>query len=284
VALIATVLPNPVAMLRLRAALRDRFDIRPCESVADVLIACGEHAISTVVVDPYDPRGHDPDFEPLRQIKRLYPSVSIVLYVSAPPAQPQHLFEMGRLGLDALVIADQEDSPTQLLNKLEQSGARALADAVRRSLGDLKPTVRDAVLTVVARAHERLSPESLARLLGIRRKLLADRLSESGFPSPQPLIAWGRLIVASRMLEDAERSADSVAMALEFPSGSAFRNTCQRYLRLAPQQIRQRGGARHVIQAFLANRPGVTAEEEIAPEREPEPSIPTWMQRTGTES
>jgi transcriptional regulator GlxA family with amidase domain len=191
---------------------------------------------------------------------------------------------MGRLGLDALVIADQEDSPTQLLNKLEQSGARALADAVRRSLGDLKPTVRDAVLTVVARAHERLSPESLARLLGIRRKLLADRLSESGFPSPQPLIAWGRLIVASRMLEDAERSADSVAMALEFPSGSAFRNTCQRYLRLAPQQIRQRGGARHVIQAFLANRPGVTAEEEIAPEREPEPSIPTWMQRTGTES
>lgn len=283
-ALIATVLPNPVAMLRLRTALRDRFDIRPCETVGELLTACGEHAISTVVVDPYDPRAHTPEFEPLRQIKRLYPSISIVLYVSVPPAQPQHLFEMGRLGLDALVIGDQDDSPTQLLAKIEQSGARALADAVRRSLGELKPTVRDAVLMVVARAHERLSPESLARLLGIRRKLLADRLAESGFPSPQPLIAWGRLIVAARMLEDAERSADSVAMALEFPSGSAFRNTCQRYLRLAPQQIRQRGGARYVIAAFLASRAAVLAtaerhEDDEAVDAEAPPLRPTGTER-----
>jgi AraC-like DNA-binding protein len=210
-----------------------------------------------------------PDFEPLRQLKRRYPSVSIVLYVSQPPATAQHMFEMGRLGLDALVVSDQDDGPTQLLARIEQSGARALADSVRRALGELKPTVRDAVLTVVARAHERLSPESLARLLGIRRKLLAERLAEAGFPSPQPLIAWGRLIVASRMLEDAQRSADSVALALEFPSGSAFRNTCQRYLRLAPQQIRASGGAAYVIRAFLEQRQdmgSIEPEGERAPD------------------
>jgi hypothetical protein len=62
------------------------------------------------------------------------------------------------------------------------------------------------------------------------------------------------LIVAARMLEDDQRSADSVALALEFPSGSAFRNTCQRYLRLAPQQIRASGGAEFVIQAFLGQK------------------------------
>lgn len=253
-ALIATLLPNPVCAMRLRAALRDRYTLRPCESLAEVLKVCATSAVSTLVVDPYDSRSHAPDFEPLRQLKRLYPSVSIVLYVSLPPATAQHVFEMGRLGLDALVVSDHDDAPTHLLARIEQSGARALADAVRRALGDLKPTARDAILTVVARAHERLSPESLARLLGIRRKLLAERLAEAGFPSPQPLIAWGRLIVAARMLEDEQRSADSVALALEFPSGSAFRNTCQRYLRLAPQQIRARGGAEFVMQAFLAQR------------------------------
>ena len=44
------------------------------------------------------------------------------------------------------------------------------------------------------------------------------------------------------MLEDANRSADSAARALDFPSGSAFRNTCQRYLKATPQEIRAAGG------------------------------------------
>lgn len=258
-ALIATLLPNPVSAMRLRSALRDRYTLRSCETLKELLALCGSSAVSTVVVDPYDARSRVPDFEPLRQLKRRYPSVSIVLYVTCPPATAQHMFEMGRLGLDGLVVTEQDDGPTQLLSRIEQSGARALADTVRQALGDLKPTARDAVLTVVARAHERLSPETLARLLGIRRKLLAERLAEAGFPSPQPLIAWGRLIVAASMLEDEQRSADSIALALEFPSGSAFRNTCQRYIRLAPQQIRQAGGALHVIQAFLSQR------REVAP-------------------
>jgi AraC-like DNA-binding protein len=62
------------------------------------------------------------------------------------------------------------------------------------------------------------------------------------------------LIVAASMLEDGSRSADGVAGALDFPSGSAFRNTCQRYLGCTPHQIRQRGGAGWVIQELLVNR------------------------------
>jgi len=53
------------------------------------------------------------------------------------------------------------------------------------------------------------------------------------------------------MLEDPHRSADSVARILDFPSGSAFRNTCQRYLSAAPQEIRNDGGSAFVVTAFL---------------------------------
>jgi AraC-like DNA-binding protein len=62
------------------------------------------------------------------------------------------------------------------------------------------------------------------------------------------------LIVAASMLEDGSRSADGVAGALDFPSGSAFRNTCQRYLGCTPHQIRLRGGAAWVITELLVNR------------------------------
>ena len=43
-----------------------------------------------------------------------------------------------------------------------------------------------------------------------------------------------------------------MAFALEYPSGSAFRNSCQRYLGATPHEIRARGGASWVIERFLA--------------------------------
>jgi hypothetical protein len=65
------------------------------------------------------------------------------------------------------------------------------------------------------------------------------------------LITWGRIIVAAHMLEDPKRSANNVASALDFPSGSAFRNTCQRYLHATPEKIRTRGGAAYAVRALL---------------------------------
>ncbi|HVP69762.1 MAG TPA: hypothetical protein VMS45_00480, partial [Gemmatimonadaceae bacterium] len=56
----------------------------------------------------------------------------------------------------------------------------------------------------------------------------------------------------ARLLEDADRTADGVAMALDYPSGSAFRNACQRYVGAAPHQMRARGGAAYVVGELLA--------------------------------
>lgn len=40
-------------------------------------------------------------------------------------------------------------------------------------------------------------------------------------------------------------------MTLGYPSGSAFRNTCQRYLHATPGEIRARGGAAYAVRALL---------------------------------
>jgi hypothetical protein len=64
------------------------------------------------------------------------------------------------------------------------------------------------------------------------------------------------------MLDDLNRSADAVSAALKFPSGSAFRNTCQRYVHATPTELRQRGGAEYVVSQLLAEsdrRPRRTA-------------------------
>jgi methylphosphotriester-DNA--protein-cysteine methyltransferase len=58
-------------------------------------------------------------------------------------------------------------------------------------------------------------------------------------------------MVAGQMLADRQRSADAVSRALDFPSGSAFRNTCQRYLGLKPTEIRSAGGSSAVVERFF---------------------------------
>lgn len=246
---IVTLLPQPPRLQRLRAAIRDRHTIVTCDDWSTVTRMCETEPVHLAVLDLY--ADGPANFERVRVLKLRFPRVALIAYVSITPERARDMFDAGRCGLDGLVVADLDDAPTALLTQVEKAEARSVASVVRPAIAGLKPTVRDAVLASVTRAHERLTPEAFARLLAVPRRLLTRRLTEAGFPAPHRLLTWGRLIVAAHMLEDVHRSADSVAQVLDFPSGSAFRNTCQRYLHATPQQLRDRGGAAYVIEVFM---------------------------------
>jgi AraC-like DNA-binding protein len=246
---IATLVPNATHLQRLRAAIRDRHEIAECDSWTQLAAACLEQPVRVVVVDFYS--NGRLRLEALRKLKYRFPRLTVIGYVSFAADRAHDLFEAGRAGLDALILADSDDSTRNVLAVVGQAESRSLGDAVRRSLESVDPSVREAVLLAVTRAHERISPTQFAELLALHRRTLGKRLAAAGFPPPQRLITWGRLIVAAHMLEEPQRSANSVAAALDFPSGSAFRNTCQRYLHATPERIRARGGASYAVKALL---------------------------------
>jgi AraC-like DNA-binding protein len=246
---IATLLPTTAHVQRLRAAIRDRHRVVACDGWTALATLCGEKPVRVVVVDFFS--GGRPRLDAVRRLKYRFPRLTVIGYVTFSADRAHDLFEAGQSGVDALVIADRDDSTRNLLTIVGQAEARSLGAAVRRSLDAIDPSVREAVLLAVTRAHERISPEQLAELLALHRRTLGKRLYAAGFPPPQRLITWGRIIVAAHMLEDAHRSANAVAVALDFPSGSAFRNTCQRYLHATPEKIRSRGGAVYAVRALL---------------------------------
>jgi len=181
------------------------FSTAPCHAT---LFATGEMAL-----------------EPIRQLRRLFPRLITVGYVSVgTPERIRDVFDAGRAGIDGLILADRDDTPERLTALLEQAEARSVASKLKSLFAGVHPLVRDAVLIAVTRAHERLTPEVLARSLSLGRRALVRRLSDAGFPPPRRLITWGRLIVAAQLLEDPLRSADAVSLALDFPSGSAFQH------------------------------------------------------------
>jgi AraC-like DNA-binding protein len=247
-AVIATLLP-PMHVQRLRTAIRDRHELRECDDWVSLTRACDREPVRVAVVDLYWEK--QPNFEGIRQLKQRLPRLTLVAYVTMALERGHDLFDAGRAGIDGLVIAGQDDSPRPLLAIIERAESKSLAGLIRRSLDGVDPVVTDAVLLAVTRAHERLSPTGLARLLAQPRRAVTHRLAAEGFPPPQRLLTWGRLVVAAHMLEDPHRSADRVAATLDFPSGSAFRNTCQRYLHATPGEIRDRGGAAYVMRALM---------------------------------
>ena len=246
---IATLLPQQLQVQRLRTALKDRHELRECSDWSELVRVCDREPVRVAVVDLY--WDQMPNFEGVRQLKQRLPRLTLVAYISYAADRAHDLFDAGRAGVDGLVITGQDDSPRPLLALVEQAESKSLAGLVRRSLDGIDPMVADAVLLVVTRAHERLSPQALSRLLAQPRRAVSQRLAAEGFPPLQRLITWGRLVVAAHMLEDYHRSADRVASTLDFPSGSAFRNSCQRYLHATPGQIRARGGAAYVVRALM---------------------------------
>lgn len=251
-AVLASLLPNPVRLNRLRAAARGRHTLVACDDWYALTRACESEPVQLVVLDLF--AEERVSFDRLRVLRQRFPRIAFVAYVEARPERARDLFDAGRFGIDALVLADEDDAAPSLNALLEQAESRSVAGLLRRELIDLEPTARDALLLAVTRASERLSALALARVMGISRRTLALRLAEAGFPPPQRLLTWGRLLVAAHMLEERQRSADGIALTLQFPSGSAFRNTCQRYLHATPGEIRSRGGVRYALRVLLRQR------------------------------
>jgi AraC-like DNA-binding protein len=246
---IAALLTNTAHIHRLRAAIRDRHQVVTCEDWSTLLRTCERQPVRVALIDLF--AGGQANYERVRQLKQRLPRLTLIAYVTFTADRAHDLFDAGRQGMDGLVIADQDDAPRTLLALVEHAESRSLGAVVRNSLDGVEPMIRDAVLLAVTRAHERLSPDGLARLLALPRRTVSQRLMTAGFPAPQRLLTWGRLIVAAHLLEDQHRSADRIAFALDFPSGSAFRNTCQRYLSATPGDVRSRGGAAYVLQALV---------------------------------
>jgi len=256
---IAALLPNATFLERLRTAIRDRHEVLVCDDWPSLRQACERQPIRLAFIDIFAGEGN---FERIRQIKRRLPRLTLIAYVEFSSERAYDLFDAGRQGMDGLILAGQTDTPRALLTLVERAESRSLATLVRQSLEGVDHTARDAMLIAVTRAHEGLTSESLARFLSLHRRTVSEHLTRAGFPSMQRLLTWGRLVVAAHMLEDPQRSAQRIARALDFPSGSAFRNTCQRYLHATPQEIRARGGASYVIRTMLKQTQAASAATE----------------------
>jgi AraC-like DNA-binding protein len=185
----------------LRAAVQQR--------VTDVLVA-----------DPV--ADGTPRTEVLREIHRQFPSLPIVVYTTLSAASMRAILELGRSGIEHVVLNRFDDERRRFLELLERVPGQALSDQMLRllapELAKLPVTMVRAVEQMLRSPGRYRNAQDLSASAGTLLRTLYRQLEMAGIQSPRLLVAAARLIRVYALLRDPGRQIKDVAVKVGYHS------------------------------------------------------------------
>jgi len=209
-----------------------------------------ERPVTLVVVDGavLPPRGAT---RALGDLLELFPSVGTLL-VTRGALDARTLFELGRAGLEDLVLLSTEGVVCDVGRAAMRALSGGTAAAVTRTVSPALPRRELAAARLALEAPLRgWDTEQLATRVGLSRPHLSVRLRSAGLPSAGKLLTWARMLHAGTWLTDPGRTAESVSRQLGYSSGSAFRRALRNYVGGTPTELIANGGFTAVLESFV---------------------------------
>lgn len=149
---------------------------------------------------------------------------------------PEHdrpwLAEVIRAGSEPFAATSAADV-TRCIAGLQDTGRLSTSDvdALRSLLADLQPEwLVEILLAAVRSAHRALSVSDFSRVVGYSRRTLGRHSVQAGWPAPEELIEWGRLLRASLIQWREQSSLVALAHAAGFSGPQALHRTADRLL------------------------------------------------------
>jgi AraC-like DNA-binding protein len=226
----------------------------PCGSANEVLEHLSSGTALAVVVTAYGPSVGDA-VALTRALRVRHPTVPVLVYYDARWTNPRDLLALFHAGAAEIVQSDVDDLRRIFASLLASAGHRVKA---WHALEQLRPIVPPKALPILQFLLEQgdapLSIDEAAAAVGLARRTLEKRLASLGYPPPETLIGWCRLLIAAHLLEDNARTFDEVALALDFPSGMALRSMLKRYTGVTGREVRDGSGPVALILRHLTDR------------------------------
>lgn len=252
------------ARARLAEAVRGWGHLHVCERSTELYALAENGLVEVVVVDMRDPWGNS-TLQTVRSLTTDFPSVPVLLYWSVTQVTSRDMLDFAKAGVSELLLRDMDDARGNLEVALREAVNRRSAMATYEELAPLVPAnVAVMIRYCLENGRRALTVEEVAAGLNVHRKTLVDRLSSAGLPTPSTVIAWCRLLISAKMLEDPGRSVEQVALMLDFPSGNSMRNMVKRYTGLRTGEVRENGGLRCILHAFKRELQGAGVQREAS--------------------
>lgn len=187
----------------------------------------------------------------IRRLRARAPAVEVVALADFTRCPPADAFALAVLGVREIVCTAEGDAAARVAAALGAHLNRGPMEAMVESLASrVPPPVHRWLAPFLLSPRGAATVPALARAALCSPRTLRRTLRAAGLPPPEELLAWRRLLHAARLLDDG-RSADSVARAMDFSTGSALRKSLKRLTGFLPGELRRQGGFGALATLFL---------------------------------
>jgi AraC-like DNA-binding protein len=244
--------------LRIATAVRGHATVHFVGTTAELAARLGDARALPVamIVEPRDCDGRSTS-DIVRQVSTAHSAMAIVGYCHAGYEHSRDILELAAAGAHELIFHGIDDSGVALRSVLSSAAQACAASQIMRAIAsDVPAPLLPLFEFCLAYPGRATSVQAVAQVLGVHRKTLVNYCEKASLPPPGQVLSWCRLLLVGHLLETPGRTVEGVALRVEFASATALRNMLRRYTGLRPQEVRERGGLRCVVDAFRRSLSG----------------------------
>lgn len=234
--------PAKLARLQGAAGNRHRLFVALDWAHADIIIR--RQPVDVLVVDPQFASGGEPRTDSIRRVRDRYRALPMIVYSVLAAQTLLPLVELGREGLEQLILFGLDDDPQHIREALERQPGILLSEQLlrllRRPIGRVTPAIGDAIERLIRNPAAFASVPDIVASAGVPRRSLYRHLQRAGFVSPRELLAGARLLRAYAFLRQPTYSLELVASHLRFTDAEAMTKAMKWAVGITPARARDR--------------------------------------------
>jgi AraC-like DNA-binding protein len=245
---------------KLRRAAAARFPVAHATTWDAALTAIRTRPVELAVVDPL--LGGAASATEIQRLRRLFPSLPLVIYTTLSCATARVLLSLGETGIHHVVFCRYDDHSARLREVLGQeeahSTSRQLLDQLASVLDPLPSELRWVLETVLRAPPELQTVRQVAARARVDRRTFQRWFQRLRLGSPHQFLAAARVLYAHRLLQDPGFTIEDVATRLGYAQTKTLQLHARTYLGLTAGEMRLSldpvEALQRVTQAFAAPR------------------------------
>jgi AraC-like DNA-binding protein len=258
---------QPAKLSRLQGAAGQRHSVHAALDWAHADSIIRRQPVDVLVVDPQFDTPAEARSDRIRAVRNRYRSLPMIVYSTLAAQTLRPLVELGREGMEQLILFGLDDDPQHLRQMLERQPGIVLSERLlghlQRPLSRIPSPLAGAVERLIRNPSVFRGVPDLAASAGIPRRSLYRHFERAGLVTPRELVAGARLLRGYAFLRVPAYSLELVAEHVRFTDADALTKAMKWGVGMTPGRARDRMGPEEFV-ARLAARlaPGADLSEK----------------------
>jgi AraC-like DNA-binding protein len=248
---------QPAKLSRLQGAAGDRHSVHAALDWAHADSIIRRHPVDVLVVDPQFDTPAEARSDRIRAVRNRYRSLPMIVYSNLAAQTLRPLVELGREGMEQLILFGLDDDPQHLRQILERQPGIVLSERLlahlQRPMSRIPARVASALERLIRNPSVFRGVPDLAAAAGVARRSLYRHFERAGFVTPRELVAGARLLRGYAFLREPAYSLEAVAEHVRFTDSDALTKAMKWGVGMTPGRARDRMGPDEFV-ARLATR------------------------------